>query len=361
VTDIAQQARDRGRVAQPEPLRRLTLFDWLFVGMAWLTCAYFVYIIMEENNPHPIVRFDFMPVLAGIMVVPVGWQAVRLRRQVDAALAGLDGGAALVVVDEDSMREFLADMHVTVGHWSVGVGLFVAAVMLAINFYLVVPDLGNLNAANTVSDAIRTIVMTVVGWLIGLLLGRLAGFAKLFRVMDRHEIKLAGLSTPAARIAMRSLEQVFRFATMATNVLCHWFACWWVLWSLGIDPHQQYSELWARPFLILWGVSFALYLWTARAPALAFQRRLDTLYGSSAERGAVDISLVEAEAELGLLKNLTNTPNRRWRAELSELERYIAHLKELRFRSRLLNPRILNALIAWNLLLIVIPVLRHGL
>jgi hypothetical protein len=341
-----------GRSKPSDPLRRLHLFDWLFVGMAWLTCLWLIFIVMEQFNPDPTVGFDFMPVVTGIPTILIGWRAVRLHEQVDEALAGLNDGAAFIVTEENSWGEFLADMDLTVKRWALGIAILITVIMLGINVYLITPDLGNLDLEIVATTTIRTVVMAIAGWLIGLLLGRLAGFARLFSVMDKHEIRLAGLSTTAAQIAMRSLERVFSFATLVTSLLCMWFAAWWIAWALG---YEGYAHEWRWPFLALWAVSFALYLWAARAPALAFQRRLDTLYGDSAGRERIDRNLGVAEAELVVLK-AAGKPSRRMRAETFELERYVKHLKELRFRSQLLNPRLLDALLVGNILLIAIPV-----
>ena len=291
-----------------------------------------------------------MPIVAGIPVILVGWQAVPLYQQVSNALAALDDGAAFIM-DDGAMRPFLAGMRATVGRWSQSVAAVVVVAMLGINAALIL--LNPSDGADFGFDMLRTVVMAGVGYPVGLLLGRFAGFAQLFPVMEKNGIKLAGLSTPAAQKAMRSLEGVFRFAVLSTAVLCHWFLAWLLMWSLGCDP-RDYRSQWLVPFMLLWGISFALYVGAAWLPTLAFQRRLDALYGSSEERRALDVSLEEAEAELKLLNGSPDALNRRRRIELSELERYIADLNGRRFRSQLLDPRILTGIVASNIVLLVI-------
>jgi hypothetical protein len=337
------------RQAPGEPLLRLGWFDWMFVVASWLVCIHALYILLQLGNGARSV--DFMPVVVCVPTILVGWRGVRLRDRVKAGLESLNNGAAFILPDERAMQKFRDDMEAAVRrlsrNWAVGI----AGTLLLI--------CGVLWWGGQMSSQISVLtpIMGVSGLLIGLLLGRLMAFGSLFKVMDRNEIKLAGLSTPGARLAMIGLESVFSFSTLATSLLCVMFSGWWIFWALGF---QQYREQWSVPFAGLWIISFCLYLLAARSPALSFQAHLAKLYGNSTGR---ERSLEEAKAELASMIASPEARNRQTRNEVQDLEQYIKHLNELQFRSNLLGPRLLNGLMILLLLLMAAPViaLRGGL
>lgn len=187
------------------------------------------------------------------------------------------------------------------------------------------------------------------GIVVGLLLGRLVGYGKLNKIMERRGIRLSGLTTLQARSAMRGLQHVFEFAVVSTMLCCHWFAAWWVLWSLGMTHYRSWWIL----TLPLWMISLSVFIFSARQPARAFHRRLDELYGGAEARRALEQQLAEAQEDRAKLN--TTEMDRRRRAELAELDVFIADLADRHFRSPLLNPTLLDVLIAWNIGLMVIP------
>lgn len=77
------------------------------------------------------------------------------------------------------------------------------------------------------------------------------------------------------------------------------------------------------------------------------------IYGGEAARNALDLQLNEALDDLQTLSTVTS--DRRKKTDRSELETFIAELKARRFRSSLLNLTLIDALIAWNTVLIFIP------
>jgi hypothetical protein len=288
--------------------------------------------------------------------VLVGWRAVRLHEKVQAAVAGLDSGAGFIVADDGSIAGFLADLRRTVRNWGWAVGVSIAIVMVGGFVYGAVAGLISPypDVVTWSLTGLLALVMVGVGFVVGQLLGHLFGFGQLNRVMKRHRISLAGISTPGARAAMRSLEEVFGFAVLGSMVMCGWFALWWVVWHLGFDP-LGYRSIWFYLFVALWLVSFTVFIFAGRWPALSFQRSLDALFGGADMREAIDRQLQAAKAEkLELIKMPED-----WRAniELRELERYIDDIEQRRFRSLLLHPYVLNALVVLNVVFFVMPLL----
>src|SRR5262249_4910449 len=90
----------------------------------------------------------------------------------------------------------------------------------------------------------------------------------------------------------------------------------------------------------------------ARRPARAFHRRLDELYGGAAAREAIDQQLAEAREDLGQLSVGEGDNGRKTDAE--ELDRFIKELMARRFRSPLLNPKLLDGIMVLNVLLFVV-------
>lgn len=341
--------RDEKRRAPGEPLLRLGWFDWMFIGFAWLVCVHSVYVLLQLGQGKRYV--DYMPIIVGIPTIVVGWRGVRLGDRVRAGLESLNNGAAFILPDERAMPKYRNDMKAAMFRSSVSWAIGIAGTLLLIcaaQWYI-----GEMSS--TIS--VRTPVMGTAGVLIGALLGRLVAFGGLFKLMDRNEIKLAGLSTPSAKLAIVSLENVFSFATLATSLLCIWFSGWWIFWALGF--REQYFDSWSLPFLGLWVISFSLYILAARSPTLSFQTHLAKLYGNSTGR---ERNLEEAKAELASMVASSETRNRQTRNEVQDLERYIEHLNELQFRSNLLSPRLLNGLMILLFLLMATPViaLRSG-
>jgi hypothetical protein len=337
-----------GRDDSTDPTKRI--YYAAFVAAGWLTLTYFIFIVMDQFRNRWTGDFDFMPITAGIPCVWLGWRAVRLDRDVRSAVAGLEAGAGLVVLDEGAINEFESELNSAVSWWGCAVGVLIALIMAAI-FYLIIKS-GLRRSEVDWQNLVLAPVMIGAGVLMGSLLGRLAAFGQLFRIMRKHRIQFAGLSTPAARDAIRRLESVFQSAMLFTNILCLWFAAWWVAWHVG---YREYEYEWKWPFLTLWGVSYVLYLATTLWPALAFRRGLDRLYGGYDIQHAFELAVADAKEDLAELERVPQAPPRRQRAEIAQQKNYIADLEQRRFRSWLFSPYVLFGLAIWNVLLIVVP------
>lgn len=340
-----------------DPWRELGLTDWTFVLFAWLTVGYLVFIV-AELLVHPKADFDFMPVAAGVFIVPIGWLAVRLRNRTVGAVDGLDDGAALSLPDEGSFPKFQSDFAREVRRWKLIVSAAVLIVIVCGFIHFLYKN-GMFEGDNLLSSnaelfggVVLGVVMVSAAAVIGSLLGSLVGYGLLHRVMARHHIALAGLATPQAREAVQILEGVFGYAVLATSALCQWLGAWLLAWNLGFDSNG-YAEMWYGMFAILWPISFALFLVAGLFPSFPFQRRIDALYGGTEARLALDRQIADANRDrAGILAGI-QAGNWRLRPDLADLDRFIQAKQERQFRSPLLRPPVLYGVLACNLALIV--------
>jgi hypothetical protein len=333
------------------PLRQFTRYDWLFVFLGGVTAWYFFLNVFELLNPRSPIGFDVMPLLAGPPVVAFGWWAARLANRVKAAVDGLDEGAGLVQSDAHTIEAFHEALVRAVRFWSWTGGLFIAVAMAAgfAGFVWMQGSEWSFTDVAAWLAGVLGLVMTGVGFLVGSILGRLVGYGNLSRVMERHSIRLAGLSTPAARSAMRGLESVFGYAVLVTLLICFWLACWLVSWRLGY--FSEYRQ-WQWHFWTLWVLALGFFILTGRQPVRAFHRRLDEIYGGAEARRALDEQLAEAQEDRRRLgPALADQPES---AERAELDAFIADLAARRFRSPLLSPRVLDGVLIVNLVLLIV-------
>lgn len=327
-----------------EPLRLLTIFDWVFVIFAWATAWYLFGNIFEWIQGN---RGDPMPVIAGVPIVIVGWLALRLGIRLQNAVNRLDDGAGLANANAVSIQAFHDDLGNTVRWWSIVVGAIVS-VVLAIVYWIII--FCGLLPWDPIGGSVLAIAMIGPGFAVGLLLGRLIAYGSLTAILERHRIRLAGLTTRQAKLAMRGVEHVFEFSVFSTTTCCLWFAFWWVMWNLG---HLLNYWPWRVAFLPLWLVSFFVFIFGARRPARAFHRRLDELYGGAKARQALDQQLSEAREDLAKLVSVHG--DIKFRAEAEELDTFIKELAARRFRSPLLDPKLLDAIVLLNILLLIVP------
>ncbi|MGJ5040642.1 hypothetical protein [Bradyrhizobium sp. HKCCYLRH1062] len=342
------------------PLRSFAWMEWVFVGLAWLTLTYFFFNLLDHvDGGAPL---DLMPVLAGAGAIPALWWAFRIGHRVEKAVERLSEGAGVTVRSNETWSAFRADFRRTMQTWTRRTAISIAIIMVPI-FFSIAHSQGFdwTFDADTWKQIVLGMVMPGTGLLIGSTLGRLIGYGHLGQVMERHNIRIVSLATPAAREAMRSLEGVFWFAVFTSMALCHWFAAWWIVWHFGLDTTTtgrsldlpDYRSLYQWSFLGLWLVSLTIFVFAARLPVRSFHRRLDAIYGGAGARDALEQQLKEAGEDLRAL----DPGNPRVGDERRGLETFIIDLEARRFRSPLLNPTLMDALIGWNVILIVVPLL----
>ena len=342
------------------PLRSFVWMEWVFVGLAWLTLAFFFFNLFDYLFFGA--RLDVMPVLVGAGAIPALWWAFRIGHRVEKAVERLSEGAGVSVSSNETWSAFRGDFRRTMQTWTRRTAVAIAIIMVPI-FFSVAHRQGFdwTFSADTWKQIVLGIVMPGAGLLIGSTLGRLIGYGHLGQVMEKHDIRIISLATPSARDAMRSLEGVFLFAVFTSMALCHWFAAWWIVWHFGLDETpigrsldlSDYRAFYQWWFLGLWFVSLTIFVFAGRLPVRSFHRRLDAIYGGSEARNALDQQLKEAEEDLSAL----DSGDRRTRDERLGLKTFIHDLEARRFRSPLLKPTLMDALIGWNVILIVVPLL----
>ena len=381
---VAQLMWPIRRLPVPDPWNRLSGTDWTFIAFAWLTLSYFFYNVAELVNGNP--EFDFLPVGAGFLIVPFGWWATRLRLRARQAIEALGDGAAFVQRGEGKLPAFLDDVARTVRRWQWIVAVAILAVIVGWLAFLLYKD-GYFSMAAAAEQpptkqqqqqqapqqqepqqqqqqapptrsrsldiswgnaGLLVVVMVSVAAVVGSILGSLVGYGLLPRTMKRHGVELAGLSTGAARNAMRTLEGLFGFAVLATGVLCLWFGGWLLYWGLGFDVFE-YRERWYEMYLGLWVIACAIHIAAGYFPATQFQRRLDELYGGAEARRAIDRQIAEATGDRAEVAAEVRAGKWRRRPELVDLDRFLAAQQERQFRSPLVNRGFVNAALAVSL------------
>ncbi|QRM41669.1 hypothetical protein F3X89_22000 [Rhizobium rhizogenes] len=135
--------------------------------------------------------------------------------------------------------------------------------------------------------------------------------------------------------------------------MCYWFAGWWIAWSLGVG--SEYASLWKTQFLILWLVSIALYIFAGILPAHSFRMWVAELSGGAEGRAARQEQIEQAEKDLQLWQQTSAEQSRHQLQRIDELEFFIRNLKEQQIESRLLNTKLLLALLFVNLVVLIAP------
>ena len=166
--------------------------DRVFIGLAWVWIAYAVLNILTWRHSASSFSVDLMPLLAGALIIPFGWHAGRLDREIRDAVDALDDGAALVFGSEEgkSHDEFFADLHATIRRWSWRLAVGVVFVILVAMVSQVREELqeGSTTAVDVGIFLALTSVMSGAGAIIELLLdadlGRWAGSGRLQGALD---------------------------------------------------------------------------------------------------------------------------------------------------------------------------------
>ncbi|MBW8298485.1 MAG: hypothetical protein K0M60_02655 [Hydrogenophaga sp.] len=325
-------------------------FIWAFV---WYATMNLLTYFQGDYSPFP---QDVMPLIAGLPIIVVGWRAVALAGKLEHAVGDFDDGAAFVFPSGKvgAFGAFLADFRNSIRWWSRVISA--AIVIVSVAGVLLLTSFAGSDLIHRPLGLLLILGVPLIALPIGNLLGQLMGFGQFTRIMDRHEIKLAGLSTPQARNALRVLEDVRIFAVLAPLVMCYWFAGWWIAWDL--DYGTDYRDLWRTQFVVLWMVSIALYIFVGLLPARSFRKRITELSGGAEGKTARDEQIRLAEADLNHWQQPSAEHSRHQRQRIAELELFIANLKDQRIESRLLDMRLLLALLAVNLLILILPLVE---
>jgi hypothetical protein len=343
---------------------RVQPLEWMFVGFGWLTLAYLTFVVVEQLRPEvhsptgqPYGRwpFDILPVFAGVCVVVFGWRALRLGANVAAVIEKLDTDAGLVEQRDVTIAAFKDLLKKEIAKRQIWAAAAVASLLMA--GYASMFLAGNLSFNEGAIGAgfaiLLGIVMLVSGACIGYLLGRLWGNGRLPAVMEEYGIVFSGLTSAKAQQAMEALEDVYVYAELATMIVCHWFALWWILFSLRIDPIHY--EQWTYMFVACWAFGLGFFLVGARAPAIALSQNRDANGASVGEQNELRRKMLrEAQEDLARLTALP-TPSRTDQLESRDLELYISQLEAARVGKPSLNRRFLDFLIVENLVLFLVP------
>ncbi|CAN7770664.1 hypothetical protein LJR245_007518 [Rhizobium leguminosarum] len=322
-------------------------FIWTFVwwGMMNLMKHF------QAESPFPL---DVMPLIAGLPIIIVGWQAVALSGKLEHAMGDFDDGAAFVFPagKAGTFRAFLADFRHSMTWWSRVISL--AIVVVSLVGVLLLTSFADADWIHRLLGFALIIGVPLIALPIGSLLGLLMGFGQFTRIMDRHQIKFAVLSTPQARKAVRVLERVRIFAAMAPLIMCFWFAGWWIVWALGYSV--EYREMWRTQFVVLWIVSIALFIFVGLFPARNFRRRMAELSGGMEGQRARDEQIRLARSDLEHWQQPAAERSRHQRQRIRELKLFIANLEDQRIESRFLDIRLLTAVLALNLIIFIVPI-----
>jgi hypothetical protein len=330
-----------------EPLRQLKATDWFFVGCAWLTAAWAFYIGNDTFGGNDAVGFDFLPVAAGLPTVLAGWRATRIKVTIDAAVDGLLNGAGLDL--KGDIDAFEAALKRRVKFWSRATGLAIAVCFVG---YLV----WAFNKFDPAGPGFVVLLFAVcigIGFQIGRMLGSMLGYGQILSVMRDAGVAIGSIDTEQARRAIGRIEEILNYFFWLTTAMCHWFAIWFVAWFLGFDDDRYYRAYYSWLFIALWAVSFALYLFSARAPILAFRARLTDLHGGTEGEAARRRQLAEAQEDL---KRLSDSDDSDRRAERIELQAVVDELKKRNAPPRLPRPWLVNVLAVWIALLFAVSV-----
>ncbi|TIM05509.1 hypothetical protein [Mesorhizobium sp.] len=321
-----------------EPWRQLTLTDWFFVFCGWLTAAWAFYICIDTFSGTKATGFDFLPVAAGVPTVLGGWRAAKMHSMITAALEGLLKGAGLDLSGD--MAAFEAALKRRVKLWSLATGTAIAGCFGAYLGWA----LYKFGTAGLFF--LLAVVCVAIGFQIGRMLGSLLGYGQILTVMRDTGIAIGSIDTEQARRAIARIEELLSYTFWLTAGMCHWFALWFVFWFLGFDDYRAaHSGL----FIAFWMVSYALYLFAARSPILAFRARLSELQGGPEGQAARQRQLAEAREDLARL-SLTADGSRH--SERHELEILVHEFEARNAPPQLPRRWHLNVLAAWIALLL---------
>jgi hypothetical protein len=273
---------------------------------------------------------------------------------VEAAVVELRNDASLVAEGDQSVDDLIENLNKTVRRWAIGGIVLVSLVCGVGTFFALYPATSGASIDDSwLQVVLLPLVMIGVGGFIGFILGRLAGYGNLGSVLERSHFRLAGLSTPGASAAMRSLEGVFSYAIVATTAICGWVAIWWLMWHFGFDP-GGYRWMWETPYLAIWATAFVFFVLCGWRPVRAFNQRLDRIYGGAEARRSIDEMLQQAREDLNALAKL---PAEERAADEKELDAFVKSLQARSFRSPLTNDRVCVLIAVANVAAFVVPAL----
>lgn len=341
-----------------EPLRehfRREKWFYVFGAFVWALVWYgsmnlMSFIQGEQFSGFPV---DVMPLIAGVPIIIVGWRAVAIGDKLEAALHDFDDGAAFTIPPGKPgvLTAFIADLRRSIVWWSRIISAVIVFISLA--GVLTFARQSNSDSIHQFLAVLLVLGVPLIAFPIGTLLGQLLGFSRLNHVIRRHGITLAGFSTPQSRDAWRALAGIRTFAVIAPLIMCYWFAGWWIAWSLGIG--SNYGFLWKTQFLMLWLVSIAILVFAGIIPAHNFKKMLEQTSGGAQGRAARQRQVSEAEDDLKQWQQSSNAGLRHQRQRIEELDEFISNLKDQEIENRFLDTKLLVALLAVNLVILVTP------
>jgi hypothetical protein len=269
--EAAPQVRD--------PVARIQLNDWIFLGLAWLWLSYLTVITIDEYfYPQPVWNgFDYLPVLAGFPILCLGWPVSRLSRRLETAFQDLRSGAGISIKGDLSRLEQVVKRRKLYARIICSAALFV---VLGIYFFWLVQS-GNFDSFIgsdwTLSLALMIPVSVGIGSFIGYIFGGLYGSLTYLTSMKEIGASFARTDTEQAREALSTMSKIVGFTLLLTLALCHWFIGWFLFWVLGFEDGRDYRLNYGLLFVGLLFMSFLFYIFVSVLPTISFRRQVKGL------------------------------------------------------------------------------------
>lgn len=355
-----------------------TVLDWTFVVLVYAWLMYFILQVGLSIFRPGEFRFDFMPLVNGLLFILVAWSGARIDRRLKDILRQLEeSGVVPFASDADRTAVFSAmatrsRQFSRIGATLVAVsmlasivsytGLFSGSAIDTANMVLVMP--GGIRTQSLFGVFMLFAVFVPVGAIAGSLLGKMVANGRLLETLRGLGYDLSGFASDSGSRTLQAIENVYAYAATATTVLSAVLAAWWVAFTLGFEIVANYDE-WRWPFLWLWIISIGGFVFAAYLPVRVFRQRLDKIYGGAAalDQVRVQLSLARQDA-IRLRASLAAAATRAERQRLGrrgkDLDQFIAALQARTFSRPILEPAFLNGWLAINALALVVPVAVAG-
>jgi hypothetical protein len=353
------------------------LFDWVFVLFAYLLLLYLLLQIELQIIQPGVFDFDFLPIVNGALIIPIGWGAVRLDRRMRDLIIKLDRGGVVVFRTAKERQAILAAVKARSSRYGwIGAAAVGVTMMAGILSYTELLPSGGIRWAqgmivgatrrptvSLIDAATMTIFCVPIATLAGRFLGKIVGNGLLLDTLHDLGHDLSSFTGGAGLQTIRTIEAIYAYSAMVTVVLTAVLCFWWGAFTLRLPGLVNYAD-WRYPYLWLWTLSFAAFLFAVVLPVRAFRRRLDEIHGGAEARAEVARQADEARQDARQLRGAINAaaPAERVRLErrLRDLEGFIVTLETRALRRPLLDQRFLYAWIVINFFAIVVPALLAG-